>query len=86
MPARKQASLWAQIGFYTTLGFTIPASTVAGLFLGWWLDRELKTAPALILILGLAGAAGGVVEVLRVLKKAENDASGNDAGNGPAAR
>ena len=85
MPAQKQASLWAQVGFYTTLGFTIPASTVAGLLLGWWLDKEWKTSPVLMLILALLGAASGVIEVLRVLRRAEKRASGNDSSNGPPA-
>lgn len=67
----KQMSLWAQVGFYTSLGFILPAGALGGFGLGWWLDRWLHTSPVLALIMGLLGAAAGVMEILRILTRAE---------------
>jgi F0F1-type ATP synthase assembly protein I len=53
------------------LGFVIAACVAAGMALGWFLDRQLGTAPVFIL-LGLAsgivlGVFGTIVEVRRHL-------------------
>ena len=78
----KQAELWAQIGFYTSLGFILPAAAVAGCGIGWLLDRWLHTRPILIVVMGLLGAAGGFIEVLSVLRRAEKNADANDGSGG----
>jgi ATP synthase protein I len=85
----KQADLWAQIGFYTSLGFILPAGSVAGYVLGWLLDDWLHTQPVLAIVMGFLGAAGGFVEVLRLLTREEKRGSRNDSDNGtgePGAR
>lgn len=81
----KQFDLWAQIGFYTSLGFILPAGAVGGCGFGWLLDQRLHTAPVLMVVMGFLGAAGGFIEVLRILRRAEKDAGGNnsDTGTGP---
>lgn len=66
-------SALAKVGLYTTLGMTLPAGAVIGYGLGWLLDRRLHTAPMLALILAVAGAAAGLIEVLRILNRTEND-------------
>ncbi|MBZ5671719.1 MAG: AtpZ/AtpI family protein [Acidobacteriia bacterium] len=80
----KQMSLWAQVGFYTSLGFILPAGALGGFGLGWWLDRWLHTSPVLALIMGLLGAAAGVMEILRILTRAEkrDDETQSDDGSG----
>jgi ATP synthase protein I len=75
-------SLWAQVGFYTSLGFILPAGAVGGLGLGWWLDRWLHTSPFLALIMGLMGAAAGVVEILQILTRAEKRDAENKSDDG----
>ncbi len=81
----KQMSLWAQVGFYTSLGFILPAGTVGGFGLGWWLDRWLHTSPVLALIMGLLGAAAGVMEILRILTRAEKRDDENQSNDGSGA-
>jgi hypothetical protein len=51
----KQANLWAQVGFYSSLGIILPAGAVAG---------------------------GGFLELLRILKRAEKDADGDNSSPG----
>jgi F0F1-type ATP synthase assembly protein I len=85
MGCGKQSSLWEQVGFYSSLGMIIPAAALGGFGLGWWLDRWLHTSPVFSLVLGLAGAAAGVVEVLRILIRAEKQADANNSSPGPDA-
>jgi len=74
----KPLSVWAQVGYYTSLGFILPAAAVGGFGLGWCVDRWLHTSPAFAMILGLAGAVAGIVEVLTILKRAEKRESSHD--------
>jgi ATP synthase protein I len=67
----KQVDLWARIGLYTSLGFILPAGAVAGYILGWYLDGWLHTAPVLAVVMAMLGAAGGFVEVLRLVTRGE---------------
>ena len=81
---KKQANLWAQVGFYSSLGFILPAGAVVGCAIGWLLDRCLHTSPVLTVVMGFLGAGGGFLELLRILKRAEKDADRDnaDAGTG----
>lgn len=83
-PAGKQRDVWTQVAFYSGLGFILPAGAVAGYVLGWLLDDWLHTSPVLAIIFGFLGAAGGIVEILRILTREEKRASGNDTGSGSA--
>jgi len=80
----KRMSLWAQVGFYSSLGFILPAGAVGGLGLGWVLDRWLHTSPLFALILCLVGAGAGVMDILRILTRAEkrNDTDESNDGSG----
>jgi F0F1-type ATP synthase assembly protein I len=82
---KKQANLWAQIGFYTSLGFILPAGAVVGCACGWYLDRWLHTSPLLTVLLGFLGAAAGFIEVLRILSRAEKNADGDHSSSGTGA-
>ena len=78
----KQANLWAQVGFYSSLGFILPAGAVAGCAIGWFLDRWLHTSPILMVVLGFLGAAAGFLDVLRTLSRAEKDADRDNSNSG----
>jgi F0F1-type ATP synthase assembly protein I len=63
----------------------MPASALCGYGLGWLLDRWLHTSPLFALILGLLGAVAGVVDIVRILTRAEkqqDDANKSDDGSG----
>jgi len=78
----KQSNLWAQVGFYSSLGFILPAGAVVGCAGGWCLDRWLHTSPVLAVVMGFLGAAAGFFELLRILKRAEKDADGDNSSPG----
>ena len=75
--------LWAKVAYYSGLGFILPAGAAGGFGLGWLLDRWLHTSPIFALLLGMAGAAVGVVDILRLLKRAEARDDADDRNDGP---
>ena len=81
----KQSDVWAQVAYYTGLGFVLPAGLAAGYALGWALDRWLHTGPVLALVMALLGGAGGFIEILRILTRAEKHANGKGSSGGPRA-
>jgi F0F1-type ATP synthase assembly protein I len=76
-----QSDLWAQVGAVSGLGFVMFASIGGGFFLGWLVDRWLGTAPIFGLILAGLGLAGGLMEILQILKRVEKRAGRNDNGS-----
>jgi ATP synthase protein I len=80
----KRMGLWEQIGYYSSLGFILPVGALGGFGLGWVLDRWLHTSPLFALILCLMGAGAGVVDILRILTRAEkrNDSDKSNDGSG----
>lgn len=82
-PPSRQTNIWTQVAFYSGLGFILPSGAVAGYVLGWLLDGWLHTKPVLGVVMGFLGAAGGIVEVLRILKREEKRASRDDSDSGP---
>jgi F0F1-type ATP synthase assembly protein I len=71
-------NIWAQVAFYSSLGFIIPGAVVGGVLLGWFLDEHLHTYPFLSIIGGLAGAIGGIMEIYQILTRTEKNVSGDD--------
>lgn len=49
--------------------FSLFASVVSGLIVGWLLDRWLKTSPWLLVVGIVLGAAAGFYEFIRVTSK-----------------
>jgi F0F1-type ATP synthase assembly protein I len=80
----KQADIWAQVAYYSGLGFIIPAGAVGGYFVGWLLGTWLHVGQWLAVVMAFFGVAGGIVEVLQLLMRAERkNSNGNDSGPGP---
>jgi ATP synthase protein I len=84
-PPGEGMGVWATVGFYSSLGVVLPAGAVGGFGLGWLLDRWLHTSPIFSLILGLVGAAAGLIDILWVLTRAEKRDDADERNNGPGA-
>ncbi len=52
----------------SSLGLTLVFSTFIGFGLGWFLDKLLKTSPALTILMLLFGIAAGFVNVWRAVR------------------
>ncbi len=53
----------------TSIGLILPSSIAVGLFMGYFLDRWLGTAPWLLLIFTVLGVASGLLSLFRALRK-----------------
>ena len=65
---REDESVWAQIGRYSSLGFILPMSTLAGYAIGWILDKLFHTHVLFVVFL-ILGIVAGFVELLRRLNQ-----------------
>ena len=79
--AGKSSDLWARAAFYATLGSVIPASSVAGYFIGAFFDHHLKTGSALAIAGLVAGTGVGIFEVVQLIQRTEKNES--NGGNNP---
>lgn len=64
------------------LPFILVGGVVIGGGLGYWLDKQFGSSPALTFILGIIGFAAGVREVLRRLPKDDQAPGGGNRGAG----
>lgn len=53
----------------TSLGLTLPSAIGVGLFIGYGLDKWLKTAPWMLIVWTLLGVASGLMSLIRGLAK-----------------
>jgi ATP synthase protein I len=53
----------------SSIGLILPSSIAVGLFLGYFLDRWLGTAPWLLLSLTVLGIVSGLLGLFRALRK-----------------
>ncbi|MGH6749437.1 MAG: AtpZ/AtpI family protein [Methyloceanibacter sp.] len=56
------------LGYALRLGFELVAGVAVGGFIGWALDRWLGSAPFLMVVFLVLGAAAGIVNVIRAAK------------------
>jgi ATP synthase protein I len=66
-----------QMAMAMELPFLLVGGALGGGLLGYLLDRWLHTKPWLMLIVGAAGFAVGVRDMLRRLQKDDSNAGGN---------
>lgn len=78
----KQGEIWAQVGFYTSLGFIIPGAVVVMYVLGWLLDQRIGTTPVFAIVMAFVGLAGGIWETVRILTQKEKREAENNTSNG----
>lgn len=60
-----------------SFGWVLPAALAAGAGLGWLLDRWLGSFPVATLLLGLAGLAAGLRQILREADTLASEGSGD---------
>ncbi len=68
-PARK--NYWVIAGQLTAVAFNFSGYVLAGVFLGYFSDRELDTGPWLLITFTLFGTSAGFYQMIRVLKHFE---------------
>jgi F0F1-type ATP synthase assembly protein I len=66
-----QKSFMMKFGEYSQLAFILPSCIVAGLIIGYLLDRWLGTT-YLYMVFLLLGIAGGLIQVVRFVNRAKD--------------
>ena len=61
------------MGDVLSFGWVLPACLAVGAGLGWLADKLFGTFPVITIVLALAGAAGGLVQVYRESEKLSGD-------------
>ena len=64
----RKKSAWVTAGEYSSLGFILPSSIVAGYLIGAWLDKRFGTNYLYFVFL-LLGIVGGFVQIFRFLNR-----------------
>lgn len=54
------------------------AYPLAGIIIGTWLDKKLKTSPWLLLVFLILGMVEAIREMIRIAKQAEKDSEEED--------
>jgi F0F1-type ATP synthase assembly protein I len=74
MPPRRRTAA-SQYAVYTSLALLLPASTLVGYAIGYWLDKRFGTHWLTILCL-ILGTAGGFVQLIRqIVRDSKDDGS-----------
>jgi ATP synthase protein I len=76
-PRKNPSGTNRQLAMAMELPFLLVGGALVGGLFGYLLDRWLHTKPWLMLIVGAAGFAVGVRDMLRRLQKDEPDGGGN---------
>jgi F0F1-type ATP synthase assembly protein I len=74
-PPRRPPTAMKTLAMAVELPFILVAGVLIGGGAGYWLDARFGTGPALTLLFGLIGFAGGIREVLRRIPKDDNGGS-----------
>jgi ATP synthase protein I len=70
----KDQKLWRTLGVLSTVGITLVAATVIGLYIGLWLDKQFGTSPWLTVVFLVLGIAAGFRNLFYYAKRSmQND-------------
>lgn len=68
---KREKSIWVIAGEYSALGMILPATTIVGYLIGYWLDRQFGTG-YLYLVFMVLGIISGFIQIFRFIKKHED--------------
>ncbi|WP_432821788.1 AtpZ/AtpI family protein [Trichloromonas sp.] len=84
--AESNRQLFKSLGFLSSVGISMVASTFIGLGMGWWLDKYFETAPWFTLIFLVLGIISGFRNIFiltaRELKRQKEETEENGGGQG----
>jgi ATP synthase protein I len=69
---KETKEMFKELGYYSSLGFSVALSIFIGLFGGLFLDRWLGTAPWLMFLGFCLGIAAAARNMMLALKKSRN--------------
>lgn len=58
---------WAYVALFSEIGVSLLVTTLLGVLVGYWVDKQLGTLPVFLLIGFFAGAGAGTVMIYRLV-------------------
>jgi len=58
---------WAYVALFSEIGVSLLVTTLLGVLVGYWLDKQLGTLPVFLMVGFFAGAGAGTVMIYRLV-------------------
>jgi ATP synthase protein I len=60
---------WGYIVLFSEIGVSLLVTTLIGVFVGYWVDKQLGTLPIFLIVGFLAGAGAGTLMIARLISR-----------------
>ena len=60
---------WAYAVLFSEIGITLLVTTLVGVLVGSWVDKQLGTLPVFLIVGFLAGAGAGTVAIAKLIDR-----------------
>ncbi len=60
---------WGYIVLFSEIGVSLLVTTLIGVFVGYWVDKQLGTLPIFLIVGFLAGAGAGTLMIARLINQ-----------------
>jgi len=60
---------WAYVVLFSEIGISLLVTTLVGVLVGYWADKQLGTLPVFLIVGFLAGAGAGTVMIARLINR-----------------
>ena len=60
---------WAYAVLFSEIGITLLVTTLVGVLVGYWVDKQLGTLPVFLIVGFLAGAGAGTVAIAKLIDR-----------------
>jgi ATP synthase protein I len=60
---------WGYIVLFSEIGVSLLVTTLIGVFVGYWVDKQLGTLPIFLIVGFLAGAGAGTLMIARLINR-----------------
>ena len=60
---------WAYVVLFSEIGVSLLVTTLVGVLVGYWVDKQLGTLPVFLIVGFLAGAGAGTVMIARLINR-----------------
>jgi ATP synthase protein I len=60
---------WAYAVLFSEIGITLLVTTLVGVLVGYWVDKQLGTLPVFLIVGFLVGAGAGTVAIARLIDR-----------------
>jgi ATP synthase protein I len=58
---------WAYVALFSEIGVSLLVTTLLGVLVGYWVDKQLGTLPLFLMVGFFAGAGAGTVMIYRLV-------------------